>query len=346
MERRSVRERKVIGQFVALLIGGLLLMLIGWQLWRQVSPKPSMAAHHVEPKKWSLPPTLQQQLAQAGAVPPNQAQILFRKLTRLPARTSEEKYVVGYAHYQIGKLHAEQKQFRAAQQAFQQLAARRLNVSALPLDPSFGTWSEQGAYQAAICAYQLDPQQGIEQMIRFIEEHPDSPLVIGAYKRILRWTNEKPPVAAQHAWQQAQAAQKERMKRAAACGPKALAYVLKHEFGIDARWQALMKECGTELEGTSLWALAQAARKRGLSAVGLEVSHKGLLEQEPPFLVWNPIGHYVAVVNRGGKWQIYDPAKGSLQPWLEESLPDAWRGAILLLRPRTLAKQTEGGIER
>lgn len=228
------------------------------------------------------------------------------------------------------------------------VAEQRISVPALPLDPSFGTWSEQGAYQAAICAYQINRQQGIQQMIRFIEEHPDSPLVVGAYKRILRWTDEKPPVAAQHAWQKTQAAQKERLKRAAACGPKALAYVLQHEFGMEADWQALMKECGTEPEGTSLWALAQAARKRGISAVGLEVSRTGLLELEPPFLVWNPIGHYVAVLKRDDRWQVYDPETNSLQPWLEQSFPEEWRGAVLLLRPRisTKTKQTNGGSKQ
>jgi hypothetical protein len=259
---------------------------------------------------------------------------------------SYRQYVVGYAPYQIGKLYAEQKQFRAAQQVFRQLAEQRIATPALPLDPSFGTWSEQGAYQAAICAYQLNPQQGIQQMIRFIEEHPHSPLVVGAYKRILRWTNEQPPAAAQRAWQKVQAAQQERLKRAAACGPKALAYLLTHSFGQPTDWQRLMQECGTGIDGTSLWALAQAARKRGISAVGLEVSREGLLQQEPPFLVWNPLGHYVAVIAQEGQWQVYDPEKGSLQPWLETALPDGWRGAILLLRPRQTQYANDGGTKR
>jgi hypothetical protein len=282
----------------------------------------------------------------AATAPPAQAQAIYRQLTHLPARTTTEKYLVGYAHYQIGKLYAEQKAFRAAQQAFQQLAAQRLAVPALPIDPSFGTWSEQGAYQAAICAYQLDPQQGIQQMIRFIEEHPTSPLVAGAYKRILRWTNEKPPAAAQRAWQKAQTARMERMKETAACGPKALAYVLQHEFGMPTDWRTLMRECGTALEGTSLWALAQAARKRGLIAVGLEISRQGLLQQRPPFLVWNPIGHYVALLERNGAWQVYDPETNSLQPWLEQSLPQEWRGAILLLRPHQTEYAHNGGKQR
>ncbi len=339
--RGGAVRRVVIGLVGLLVIGGL------WYVSRPRSDlsflrdpfgtgKPSNEA-----KPFTLPNDLQQQLARAASAPPEQAHALYRQLTQIEARTAEAKYVVGYAHYQIGKLYAERKQFRQAQQAFAKLAQQRLNIPALPLDPSFGTWSEQGAYQAAICAYQFNPQAGIQQMIQFMEQYPTSPLVIGAYKRILRWTNDKPPAEAERAWQKAQRARREQMKRAAACGPKALAYVLEQEFGIRTDWRALMKECGTELEGTSLWALAQAARRRGISAVGLEVSRKGLLEQSPPFLVWNPIGHYVAIVERGGKWQVYDPEAQRLQPWVDASLPDDWRGAILLLRPRTLAKQTE-----
>lgn len=194
MEQRRIRWR-TMGRFVGLLGSGVLLGAVGWMLWRIALPKPPVAVHSKKPKQWSLPAELRQQLAHAAAVPPRQAQALYRELTRINPRTAEEKYVIGYSHYQIGKLYAEQKQFRPAQQAFRQLAEQYISVPALPLDPSFGTWSEQGAYQAAICAYQLDPQQGIQQMIRFIEEHPDSPLVIGAYKRVLRWTSEKPPTA-------------------------------------------------------------------------------------------------------------------------------------------------------
>ena len=344
MQRHEWMRCKVRWELMSLLVGCLLLTGVAWWLQRAVQPRvrPPLA---VRPAP-ALPPALQAPLTRAAAAPPQQAIPLYRRLTRLPARTAEEQYVVGYAHYQIGKLYAEQKQFRAAQQAFRQLAAQRLAVPALPLDPSFGTWSEQGAYQAAICAYQLNPQQGIQQMIRFMEEHPNSPLVIGAYKRILRWTNEKPPAAAQRAWEKAQAAQKERLKRAAACGPKALAYLLTNEFGQPTDWQTLMKECRTDIDGTSMWALAQAARQRGISAVGLEVSRDGLLQQEPPFIVWNPLGHYVAVIAREGKWQVYDPEKGSLQPWVETPLPDGWRGAILLLRPRQTPYAENGGTKR
>jgi tetratricopeptide (TPR) repeat protein len=329
---------------ISLIAGSLLLTGLMWWLQRAMQPRvrPSLVARHAP----ALPPALQAPLTRAATAPPQEAIQLYRQLTHLPARTAEEKYAVGYAHYQIGKLYAEQKQFRMAQQAFRQLAEQRIATPALPIDPSFGTWSEQGAYQAAICAYQLNPQQGIQQMIRFIEEHPNSPLVIGAYKRILRWTNEKPPAAAQRAWEKAQAAHQERLKRAAACGPKALAYLLTHEFALPTDWQTLMKECGTGIDGTSLWALAQAARKRGFSAVGLEVSREGLLQQEPPFIVWNPLGHYVAVIAREGKWQVYDPEKGSLQPWLETALPDGWRGAILLLRPRQTQYAENGGTKR
>ncbi len=338
-----------------MLVGSALAVVGVWYFWKQTTPQRPPAVAFA---KRSLPPALEQRLAEARLAPPEQAETLYQELTRIEAHTPDEQYVVGYAHYQIGKLKAEKKQFDQAKKAFEELEQRNIDTPALPLDPSFGTWSEQGAYQAAICAYQLDPQEGIRQMIQFMEQYPTSPLVIGAYKRIMRWTQERPPKEAERAWQKAQSARLVQMKRASACGPKALAYVLREEFGIEVEWQTLMNECGTDTEGTSLWALAESARRRGISAVGLEVSTKGLLEQPPPFLVWNPLGHYVAVLERDGKWHLYDPDKDALQPWDARTLHSAlqfggdhspskeWRGAVLVLRPRTLANQTDGGKQR
>ncbi len=345
MKRLLSGRHKLVWWLASFLTACLMLAGVAW--WLQRASRPHTRPTHIVRPAPALPPALQEPLTRAATAPPQQAIELYRQIARRKPANATEKYAVGYAHYQIGKLYAQQKKFRAARQAFQQLAEQRIAVPALPLDPSFGTWSEQGAYQAAICAYQINREEGIRQMIAFIEQHPESPLVYGAYKRILRWTNEKPPAAAERAWQKAQAAQTERLKRAAACGPKALAYLLTHEFSQPTDWQTLMKECDTDIGGTSMWALAQAARKRGLSAIGLEVSRKGLLQQEPPFLVWNPIGHYVAVIARDGNWQMYDPETNSLQPWLEASLPDDWRGAILLIRSRaTQYAQQNGGTER
>jgi len=342
---RQSRQRVAVGLGVTSLVGFTVLLTgVIWWHHRQKDSlnKPSAVSRPAT----ALPPKLQEHLEQAASAPPKEAISLYRRVVRHKPANSSEAYVVGYAHYQIGKLYAEQKQYRLARQAFQHLAEQRISEPALPIDPSFGTWSEQGAYQAAICAYQLDPEQGIQQMVRFMEEHPDSPLVYGAYKRILRWTNEKPPAAAQRAWEKVQIAQRERLKRSAACGPKALAYLLTHEFAQPTDWQQLMQECETGIEGTSLWALAEAARKRGLSAVGLAVSRKGLLEQSPPFIVWNPMGHYVAVVVREGVWQVYDPEKGTLEPWIETAIPEFWRGAVLVLRQRDAYYAKNGGTQR
>jgi len=274
------------------------------------------------------------QLAQRAENLPDKAIRLYEQFASQPARNDEERFQVGYARYQIGRLYAEQKQYGQAQKAFVQLANQRLTVPASPVEPGFGTWSEQGAYQAAICAYQLNPDQGIKQMIRFIKQHPTSPLAYGGYKRILRWTNEQPPQEAKRAWEKVQMAQKERRKLAATCGPQALAYVLKlHGQGLD--WKALMKECGTTEQGTDLWSLAQAARRRGFSCTGLEVSKAGLLEQDPPFLIWSNEGHYQVVeCTASGDRVIYDPQTGQHSPFVVELLPDTWRGVLLVFRNR------------
>lgn len=309
-----------------LMMGGCGAILIAFLLWSNRTP----VREPTNPVQGKLAPELQ--AAQQAESQPERAIQLYEQFASQPAKTDEERYQVGYAHYQIGRLYAERKQFRQARQAFHRLSERPLTIPASPMEPGFGTWSEQGAYQAAICAYQADPKAGIQQMIDFMNRFPDSPLVYGAYKRILRWTNEQAPPEAEHAWHKVQAIQKEKRKRAAACGPQALAYLLK-PYGQEVDWKVLMQECGTTAQGTDLWSLAEAARKRGISCTGLEVSKAGLLEQVPPFLIWSEEGHYQVVeTGQSGAWQVYDPQTGKHTPFITWSLPENWRGIVLVIR--------------
>lgn len=317
------------GQRTWYLMGGLLtvagLMIIGWHLFFARSSS-SVALKRVLPYQEELTKALRAENR------PEQAIRLYEQVASRPASNDEQRFQIGYARYQIGRLYAEQKRFRQARQAFTELASQRLSIPASPVEPGFGTWSEQGGYQAAICAYQTDPKEGLQQMIRFINRHPESPLVYGAYKRILRWTKEQPPLEAERAWKKVQVAQQERRKRAAACGPQALAYLLK-QYGQELDWQTLMKECGTTEQGTDLWSLAEAARRRGFSCTGLEVSRTGLLEQVPPFLIWSKEGHYQVVeTGSSGAWLVYDPQTGQRSPLPVWSLPEAWRGILLIFR--------------
>lgn len=301
------------------------LMPIGWQLFF-ACPSPAPAQKTVMPYQDELTRALRAENQ------PERAIRLYKQIASQPASTDEQRFQIGYARYQIGRLYAEQKQFRQAQQAFNTLANQKLTVPASPMEPGFGTWSEQGAYQAAICAYQSDPKAGLQQMIRFIRRHPSSPLVYGAYKRILRWTKEQPPPEAEQAWKKVQAVQQEKKKSIAACGPQALSYILK-QYGHKVDWSKLMKECGTTEQGTDLWSLAEAARWRGISCTGLEVSKAGLLQQSPPFILWSKEGHYQVVEGSpSGEWRVYDPQSDQRSPFAAWSLPAEWKGVILVFR--------------
>jgi ABC-type bacteriocin/lantibiotic exporter with double-glycine peptidase domain len=172
-------------------------------------------------------------------------------------------------------------------------------------------------------------------MTAFLKEHPESQLVYGAYKRLVKWTNGQPPDELQQAWQEVEAVQKQRQQEAASCGPQALAYVLKG-YGIATDWQALMKECQTTEEGADLGSLAQAARHRGISCTGLEVSKQGLLALEPPLILWSRSGHYQVVqssefkVQSSESWVVYDPQTGQRMPFALDALPEEWRGIVLV----------------
>ncbi|MEO0248294.1 MAG: cysteine peptidase family C39 domain-containing protein [candidate division WOR-3 bacterium] len=328
------RQRGWAPKFGAALLGWMLLGLlglggVGFLLGRKPAvPAPKLVL--AKPLPW------QKELEAAfrkEAYDPAGAAAEYERVARQAASTPEAQYAVGFACYRLGMIQVSQKRYWEAEVVFRGLSRRHLSVPASPVEPSFGSWSEQGAYQAAICAYLRDKQAGIRQMTAFLERYPSSPLVYGAYKRLLRWTKNQPPPAVKRAWRKVEAVQKQRRREAVACGPKALAYAL-HLLGIEADWKRLMKECGTSEGGTSLWALAQAARRRGLSAVGLEVSQEGLKELEPPFLLYSPSGHYQVVAGSGEGWVLHDPQRSCRMPFSIERLPAGWRGVVLVLRPR------------
>lgn len=333
----GARQRSLAFKFRGALLGGLLLGLlglcgVGFFLGRKAAA-PTPQGVLAQPLPW------QKELEAAfrkEAYDPAGAAAEYERVARQAASTPEAQYAVGFAAYRLGMVQVSRKRYREAEAVFRRLSQRRLSVAASPLEPCFGSWSEQGAYQAAICAYLRDRQAGIRQMTAFLECYAASPLVYGAYRRLLRWTKDQPPLAVQRAWRKVEAVQKQRRREAAACGPQALAYALKL-FGIEADWKRLMKECGTSEEGTSLWALAQAARRRGLSAVGLEVSQEGLKELEPPFLVYLPSGHYQVVVRSGEQWRVYDPPTSQAVPFFREGLGSEWRGIVLKLQRRERA---------
>ncbi|MCX6622526.1 MAG: cysteine peptidase family C39 domain-containing protein, partial [Acidobacteria bacterium] len=101
------------------------------------------------------------------------------------------------------------------------------------------------------------------------------------------------------------------------CGPASLKALLEG-FGIRASYGRLREACQTDVDGTSIDAIEEAARQLGLDATQVMVPLDHLLERASENLpaivvVRQPNGshHFVVVWRRHGPWvQVMDPAVG------------------------------------
>lgn len=116
------------------------------------------------------------------------------------------------------------------------------------------------------------------------------------------------------------------------CGPAALTCLLGG-FGIRASYARLRDACATDVDGTSIDAMEDAARRLGLEAqqVMLPVEHLLLDEAEalPAVVVTRQPGgltHFVVVWRRHGRLlQVMDPAVGRRWVGAEQFLQDVYR---------------------
>jgi len=184
---------------------------------------------------------------------------------------------------------ARRKELRLARERFAQL---RQEASVLPdrgeqeaeLGEDLPTLEEEGAYQHAVLTAALGERSAAEaEYLRFMRQYPESPLVHAAVKRIARMHGGDVPKEATEVWQAATALARqrelERGRAQALCGPETLSAVLERCAPEKAATvEELTRELGTDERGTTLLALAKAARRRGLEAKGLRLSWKGLRE--------------------------------------------------------------------
>lgn len=242
---------------------------------------------------------------------------------------------------------ARRKDFTLARQRFENL---REAASALPdrgaLPRTDGqpkpTLEEIGAFQSAVCTGVLEGPKAAEAAYKqFLCKYPTSVLIHGSVKRIARLHGGDIPKEAEKLWHQA-VAQQERSARAeqramSLCGPQVLAELLRRQ-GKSADVETLAREMRTDHNGTSLLALASAARKRGWKARGLQLNHAALLQQPLPLITLLAPGHFV-LVERVTPAEIitFDPnANGLGKPGTKTyPLPQwqqLWSGNTLALR--------------
>jgi peptidase C39-like protein len=229
-------------------------------------------------------------------------------------------------------------------------------------DPSL---EEEGAYQHAVLTAALGDNEAAEAEFKaFMRSYPESPLVHAAVRRIARFHGGNLPKDAEAVWQQAtrtaQAREKEREVQRSLCGPEVLAEVLRRRSGVQAFRRSgepaslnpqpptlnqLAREMNTDERGTSLKALAEAARRHGFQARGLSLTFRGLVRRmhTPPageegcLAALVQPGHFVLVEAVDGEQvRVWDPSgygagKPATRQYQRHEWERLWNGIALAL---------------
>jgi hypothetical protein len=220
----------------------------------------------------------------------------------------------------------------------QQEAARLPDHGAVtaPGESPHATLEEDAAYQQAVCTVALgDKAAGEARYIAFIKTYPESPLVSGCIKRLMRLHGGNVPPEAEAAWRDAMRIAKEReterQRQASLCGPESLAYLLAGGKEPDASQVAsLSAEMQTDEQGTRIGALESAARRHGFpEAQAAQMTADGLrqrLSQGPVIALIAP-GHFVVVteISERGVVRTWDAnALGQDRPGEKVYLASEW----------------------
>jgi ATP-binding cassette subfamily B protein len=136
------------------------------------------------------------------------------------------------------------------------------------------------------------------------------------------------------------------------CGLACLAMVVKYHGG-NARQEDLRAISGTNLQGTTLLGLYQAAQKLNFNPEAYEADFENLAKIETPVILHvikeNRLEHYIVCFGFDGmKFLIADPAETGIKSLMENELAEIWKSkALLMLTPNeNFVKQTDEKREK
>lgn len=218
--------------------------------------------------------------------------------------------VVTQARLRLGHIAAKQRDFSGARQAF--LMAEEKDRGTGMASLAFGNLKDQAAYQAIACLMaEHKNAQATKELEAFIQNRWQSPLIHGAYQRLIILDQGKPTKAHEALI----AASTERQngylrQQAAMCGPRALEWLLSEKRLSGAKQitaQELAKAAQTTDEGTTMDGMRLATAHAGLTAYAYQLSRPDFALMPKPAL-WLADNHYVAVTKiQGNTVTAYDP---------------------------------------
>lgn len=234
----------------------------------------------------------------------------------------EVQDVVTQARLRLGHVAAKQKDFTAARQAF--LTAERKDRGTGMASLAFGNLKDQSAYQAIACLMaERKNAEAQKELEAFIRVRWQSPLIHGAYKRLVMLSNGHPTKAQEALIAASTDRQNAHMKvQSAMCGPRALEWLLTKNLLRGAKTldaETLAKAAKTSDEGTTMDGMRKAAGQAGLRAYAYQLSRPDFALMPKPAL-WLAEDHYVAVTKvQGNTATVYDPLITAVR---EISLPE------------------------
>ncbi|AQS08082.1 lactococcin-G-processing and transport ATP-binding protein LagD [Clostridium saccharobutylicum] len=138
------------------------------------------------------------------------------------------------------------------------------------------------------------------------------------------------------------------------CGPACIATILK-QYGLKMPVSKIREVSGTDLEGTSVYGLVQAAKKLGFSCKAVRVVKKEEIFDNLPLpliahvIIDNMLLHYVVIHKISKKYiLVADPAKGIIK-YTPEEFFKIWSDILILMIPTATFKkgdETKGIFQR
>jgi len=129
------------------------------------------------------------------------------------------------------------------------------------------------------------------------------------------------------------------------CGPKALSGIIRY-YRLEVPWDSLAKLSHTNINGTSMYDLANTARLLGFEANGVKTGYPGLSELPLPSLIFVNNNHYATLMWVGQDSVLIDD-EGSRNFIKRGDFLKIWDGKVLALYPgKELQNKLNQNIKR
>lgn len=115
------------------------------------------------------------------------------------------------------------------------------------------------------------------------------------------------------------------------CGPKALSSIIRY-YRLQVPWDSLAKLSYTDINGTSMYDLANTAKLLGFDAIGVKTGYPGLNKLPLPSLVFVNNNHFAALMWVGQDSVLIED-EGQRNFVKREEFIKIWCGQVLALYP-------------